>query len=96
MTAASAWAVGLLRQPRPNYGPLSSVAGRSVLMALATLADEALDSPNGCTDTLDAHVATLVGLAPSTVLSWLRTLEADELAVRVSTHRFRVPEVAFA
>lgn len=93
---ATAWALTVLRGRRPGAGPLSSVHGRAVLLALAALADEALDTGDGYSSTTDEAVARVTGMAPSTVTSWLRTLVEVELAVRTSTHRFRVPEAAFA
>lgn len=94
---ATAWALTELRR-RPStpggYGPVASVTARAVLLTLAACSDEALNSPQGYDGIPAAHLARLVGLAPATVVRWLRSLEAAGL---VTTHGrlWRVPEEAF-
>lgn len=91
---ATAWALDALRRRPANTSQPASVTARAVLLALAACSDEALNSPHGYDGIAAAHLARLVGLAPATVVRWLRSLEASGLA---TTHGrlWRVPEEAF-
>lgn len=85
---ATELAVVHLRGHRPTHGPLSSVNGRACLLALAALIDEDRAAGAGRTIVTDAAVARIVGIAPSTACSWLRTLVEVGLVVRTSPHTF--------
>lgn len=98
---ATTWALARLRSTSPRgSNVLGAVTGRAVLLILANLADEALNGRTGYVGTTAEQVATIIGLAPSTVTRWLKALVYGGVIVTAdvvvtSAKRFRIPEEAF-
>lgn len=98
MNPATTWALAWLRSnPRRAGGPgvRHSIHARAALLALAALADEALDSPGGYSATPAIEVGRLAGMEAETARRWLDSW-AGWGVIRSRTGGYRIPEEAFA